>query len=160
MQNLILDQFPPFLDKLLENINKFGIDVSKYELDHVAWYASSSENYDKLIPKFKEFSEMTREAIVGGRRVGIFKLNEPMQYKSYSILAIELIENKPDQVITSGPEHAEFVIDVTFEEFLAMYPDVKFNESAVYREEFPMIILKLEDHMQVKFHLENVLEME
>ncbi len=155
---MILESFTTFLDEFFEKLNKLGIDISKYKLDHIGYQTSSDTDYDKLKTELFPIAQLVYEAILGGRRVGIFKLNLPFKYKNYFIPAIELIAPKEGQEYPSAPEHAEFVIDEEFDTFMEKYPSIDWNTKNIDRPVFPMIKLKLDDHMQVKFHYEPVLE--
>ncbi|HEC66426.1 MAG TPA: hypothetical protein ENI23_14155 [bacterium] len=140
-----------FLDNLFAELKKLNIDVSDATLDHLAYQAMSDEEYDELKPKFMEFAELIREPLVGNRRVGVFKLKKSLKYKKYSIGAIELIAPKEGQEVKSGLEHAEFLLPESLEDFIDRYPDVDWNTRAINRDQFPMLILQLAEHMQVKF---------
>jgi len=140
-----------FLDEINSKITQLGIDISKAKLDHIAYQASSSDEYDKLKPQFVKIAELMKEPIVGGRRVGVFKFSKPLKYKDDSISAIELIEPKADQNLKSGLEHAEYLLPESLEDFMKKYPDIDWDTSALNRNEFPMLILKLNDSMRVKF---------
>jgi len=60
---MILDNYKNFLDLLLQRIQEKGIDISKYNLDHIAYQAESNENYDRLKPQFLEIGkEISGEA--------------------------------------------------------------------------------------------------
>jgi len=155
---MILDKFNSFLDTCFEKIEEFGIDISKYELDHIAYQASSDSDYDKLMPEFLKVGKLVKEAIVGGRRVGIFELKDPLKYKSYLIPCIELIAPTKGQKCPSAPEHFEFVIDEKFEDFMKRYPNLDWDVSAIDQPVFPMIKLKLTGYTQVKFHYKPVLD--
>ncbi len=148
----------PFLDTIFSKLAEVNIDISQYELDHIGYQASSSTDYDKLLPKFEETGSLLHEAIVGGRRVSIIKLDSPLVYKDYRIPAIELVEPKPDQVCPSALEHAEFVLNESFDQFINKYPDVGLDTRAIDQKDFPMIKLKLGDNIQVKFHKAHVLQ--
>lgn len=155
---MILTNYESFLDKFFSKIQEFGIDVSNLELDHIAYQSSSDADYDKLKPEFDQIGKQMSENIVGGRRVGIYKLNTPIQYKERSIPAIEIIAPKTGQVCASALEHAEFVIKEDFESFMKKYPNLPWDTSKVNQPTFPMITLKLDEGIQVKFHYEPVLE--
>lgn len=155
---MVLDGYENFISQILADLKRLKIDVSKLDMDHIGYQASSNEDYDRLVSEFKKVGEFVSEKIVGGRRVGIFKLNNPLKHKHYVSKAIELIAPKEGQVCPSALEHVEFVIKETFEEFMAKYPDLPWDRSKVYQPEFPMITLKLSGHTQVKFHYTPVLE--
>lgn len=155
---MITDEYKSFLDKLFTKINELRIDVSGLELDHLGYQASSNEVYDQLKPEFLKFGEQVSENIVGGRRVGIFQLKTPLKYEIYTISAIELIAPKEDQICQTNLEHAEFVLKENFESFMKKYPNLSWDISAINQDTFPMIKLKLDTDLQVKFHSTPVLE--
>lgn len=154
---MILDNYETFIEKILRKLDELGIDVSGLNMDHIGYQASSNEDYDKLITEFDEIGKRMSEAIVWGRRVGIYKLNKPLRLRQYINTAIELIAPKDGQVCLSALEHVEFVID-DFENFMKKYPNIQWDTSAISQPDFPMIKLKLDKNLQVKFHLTPVLE--
>ena len=153
----VLNNYHQFIEKVLTDIDTFGIDVSNLNMDHIGYQASSGEDYEHLKTEFDQIGTLMSEKIVGGRRVGIYRFHEPLRYKQYINTAIELIEPKPDQICPSALEHVEFVID-NFESFMHQYPEVTWDTSAITQPDFPMIKLKLSGSTQVKFHLTPVLE--
>ena len=140
-----------FLDRLMKELDDLGIDLSGAIVDHIAYQANSAEDYNTLKPKFEKIGELIKEPLVGGRRVGVFKIFTPLKYKDQEIKAIELIEPVDGQVCRSALEHAEFLLPVTLEEFIEKYPNINLNKDAINRKEFPMLILRLSDNMQAKF---------
>lgn len=66
---MITNSLETFIENILSNLNDLGIDVSKLEMDHFGYQASSKEDYDKLIKEVDTFGEIKSENIVGGRRV-------------------------------------------------------------------------------------------
>lgn len=158
MDSTINYTYKDFLDKLLQNIEIAGVDVSKYQLDHFGYQASSNEDYDKLKPEFEKIAKLVSEDIVGGRRVGIFKFDVPLEYNGQVIPAVELVAPKEGQVCQSALEHAEFVIDTDFETFVKRYPNLPWDTSKTNQPKFPMVTLRLSDSTQVKFHYKPVLE--
>lgn len=150
--------YTKFLDKLNSDILALGIDISDAKLDHLGFQTSSSLDYEKLKEEILEESKLVREAIVGGRRVGIFKLHKLLEYKDEMINVLELIEPKPDQNPPSALEHAEYLLPVSLEDFMESYPDVSWDTRAINREEFPMLILKITDSTTVKFPRFSVLK--
>lgn len=147
-----------FLDLFTQEINKTGIDVSKYNLDHVAFQTSSSEDYEKTKLEFEKLSHLEHEALVSNRRVGVFKLENTIQYKNNIITAIELLEPRSDQICSSHWEHAEFVINEPYKELMTRYPNLNWDVSSMETPIYNHLKLKLNDSMQVKFHLMDILE--
>ena len=61
-----------FLDTFLDKIKEIGIDVSNYNMDHVAYRASSAEDYENTVNELK----------VNGVSWGIFSSLELLRLKS------------------------------------------------------------------------------
>jgi len=154
---MIIDKYKQFLDKLFATLNENNIEVSEYVLDHIAYYVSSSEEYDQLKLKFVNLGEEVKESVVGGRRVYIVKLNKPLLYKNYSIDGIELVEPKEGQIIESDFEHAEFVVS-NLKSILDKYPDINWDTGAMDRDEYPKVQYKFENGVGIKFHPEHIFD--
>lgn len=155
---MILENYNPFIEGILKRIEELGIDVTNLNMDHIGYQASSNEDYDNLRTEFDKIGEYISEKIVGGRRVGIYKLKESLQYKQYTPTAIELVAPKEGQTCFSGLDHVEFVIKEDFDSFMKKYPNLPWDTSKVNQPMFPMIKLKLSDTTQVKFHYTTVLD--
>jgi uncharacterized protein len=155
---MIQEEVNKFLDDFLERLEKVGVNVSGLEMDHIAYKTSSVDEYDVMKPKFLKVGEQVHENMVRERRVGIFKLDQPLRYKNYSIPAVELIAPKPGEIIKSGWEHAEIVLKESYESFMDKYPNLNWDTSVMNSDLFSMIKLKLGEDMQAKFHLMPILE--
>src|SRR3989339_704927 len=108
--------YSSFLDKLNGEVEKLGIDLKEFKLDHLAYQTKTSDEYDLLKKEFEKMADLVREPIVGERRVGVFKFKIHPVYQGQSILAIELIEPKKGQVCESGLEHAEYIPSLALED--------------------------------------------
>jgi len=155
---MIPDSYHIFIEGVLKRIDELGIDVVDLNMDHIGYQASSNKDYDNLRIEFDKIGELVSEKIVGGRRVGIYKLKEPLRYKQYVNEAIELVAPKESKVCPSALEHVEFVLKESFDSFMKKYPNLPWDTSKVNQPMFPMINLKLSDTTQVKFHYKPVLE--
>lgn len=147
-----------FLETFFTKINEKDVDVSTLYLDHLAYQASSSQDYEDKKVEFAEIAKLVNEAIVGGRRVGIFKLTSLIKYQKRKIPTIEIIEPKQDQIVKSSWEHAEFVLTDSYEEFMKKYPNLEWDTSSMHRHDYSHLKLKLSDNMQVKFHDSDILD--
>lgn len=147
-----------FIDTFLEKVTKLGIDYSKYNIDHVAYQASSTEDFVKVKEDFNIISTLKHEAVLAERRVAVFELTNPIEYKNNKITALEVIESKPGQVCESGWEHAEFVINESFEELMAKYPTLEWDTSSANRSIYAHLKLRLDPKTQLKFHRMDILE--
>lgn len=140
-----------FLDKLTEKIAELKIDLAGAKLDHIAYQAATFEEYDKLKTELVQIATLIREPIVNGRRVAVFKYNEPQIYKDQQFEAMELIEPRKEENRPSAFEHAEYLLPISLEDFITKYPNINWNTENLNRKEFPMLKIKLADDIQVKF---------
>lgn len=147
-----IDGYSDFLDSWFSEIKKLGLDVVNFPLDHLGYGASSSKEYDQIKLEFLTVGQLFREAMVAGRRVGIFKLHKPLKYKSYFISAIELIEPKAGELPRSGFEHAEFTVDFPFEDLVKKYPQLLWDTSNINRPDFPRLKLVFANGTELKFN--------
>lgn len=147
-----------FIDKFLENISKTELDITGLKMDHVAYQASNLESYESKKQEILPYIDYEHEAQVGGRRVGVYKLKEPLEYKGYQIEALEIIEPKEGQECEEGWEHGEFVLEESYEEYMAKHPNLAWITTSTDRPIYSHLKLALADKMQVKFHLMTILE--
>lgn len=155
---MITDNLKTFIDSVLTNLKTIGVDVLDLELDHFGYQTSSKEDYESKKTAAQQIGKMESENIVNGRRVGIFRLNEPCLYKGFKISGFELVETRDGQVCESALEHLEFVLKGTFQDFMDKYPSVNWDTAALNRPEFAKLSLRFEDGSGVKFHLKNIFE--
>lgn len=155
---MITDSVNDFLDEFFADIQAVGIDVSSYYLDHVAYQASSNDDYDMVKAEILTYGTLESEEIIGDRRVGIFSLITPLTYKDRVIPVLELIAPKEGQVCLSAFEHGEFVVSESFEAIMNKYPHLSWDTTSALRKEFPHLKLRLSETMQVKFHPQDILE--
>jgi len=155
---MITDNLQAFIDTKTKQLMDLTLDVSNMELDHFGYQTSSKEDYDTKTLEVSTIAERKSENIVGGRRVGIYKLNEPYKYKGFTILGFELVEPRDGQVTASRLDHLEFVLPVSFEDYIASNPQVDWDTRAMNRPEFAKLVVNFEDGTSVKFHLKNIFE--
>jgi predicted metalloenzyme YecM len=148
-----------FLNSFFEQINHIGLDISDLVLDHIAYQASSPEDYEKIKADFSLLGEKAGEREIGGRRVAVFRLKKPIVYKNYSIHALELIEPKEGQVCNSAFQHAEFVANQPFEAYIDQYPNIQWDISSMSRDEFAHLKLNFSNGLTLKFLKMPILDM-
>ena len=136
-----------------------GVDVTGRILDHIAYTTSTATEYERIKKEWGRHGKFVHEAIVDGRRVGIMKLVKPLQFRKFQIDVLEVIEPKKDQLMTSGCEHGEFVIEEGFAKFVKKYPDLDWDRKSMDNEKFPNLKLRLSERLVVKFHPKGILEM-
>lgn len=148
-----------YLDPYFVEIDKCGLDLKNYPLDHIGFSATSKEQYEERKEEFLSIGELVREHIVSGRRVAVFRLNNKLVYRNYEVFALELVEPKSDEINpVDGFEHAEFTIDVPFETFVSQYPQIGWDTSSMNRPDFPRVKFVFENGTEIKFNLTPILE--
>jgi predicted metalloenzyme YecM len=148
-----------FLDSFFEQISKVGLDISGLPLDHVAYQATSKEDYEKLLKEFSTLGELVSEEIIGGRRVAVIKLDNPFNYREYTITALELIEPKEGQQCESAFQHAEFVTNLPFEKYIERYPNINWDTSSMHRDEFSHLKINFSNGLTLKFLSKPILQL-
>ena len=154
----IIGDYNIFLDKIMLNLDKIGIDsFDLLEIDHICFRVNSYERYDVKKGELENFGELRSENIISGRPIAIYELNEPLVYGEYIIKCVEIPAPKENKHYIEELEHAEFVIKISLKEFLEKYKNIDFNMSASEREINPEIIIDFGD-CAVKFHEEGILD--
>jgi predicted metalloenzyme YecM len=145
----MLNNYNEFVGQVIQDINDIGIDISNYELDHIAYTASTKAEYEELRSQILKLGELTGEDLVGGRRVGVMKLNKPLVYEGRLIPGFELIEPVEGVLTESHLDHIEFVVPEGNAELMKKYPEVRWDISSLNRPEYPHLKVK---GVKVKFH--------
>lgn len=147
----ILGNAAPFLQRVFALLEKDGIDISSYELDHICYRVETSDRYEELKQTLFIFGSLLSESQIGGRAISTFKLNGSINFKERKIWCIELPAPKKGSFYREGYEHVEFVIDLEFEKFMELYPQINFSTKSISKEINPTIAIKY-DGFSVKFH--------
>lgn len=132
-------------------------DVEFEELDHVAYRTETDERYEELKNEFKKISSNFSEVEINGRLITVYKLKEPVIYNNWTSYGLELCAPKKSKTYREGLEHAEFVIKLSFEEFMQKHQDIDFDMTAFSKEINPEIEVGFGD-CAVKFHRQSLLE--
>ncbi len=157
MHNSIPD-YTEFLDTLFLKLENTGFNVNGLQLDHIAYYTETKQEYDNLKPEFEKLGLFDHEAIISNRRVGVIKLHEPFMYRDYIIDAAELIEPKEGEVHPSGWEHAEFVISEDYYKFMEKHSGLTWDTGSIDRENYSHITVAFDKNLKVKFHDKSILQ--
>jgi predicted metalloenzyme YecM len=155
---MITDNLHTFIKQKLDQLQSQNINVLDLELDHFGYQTAFKEDYDTKTKEVNTIAVMKSENIVGGRRVGIYKLNTPYIYENYTVLGFELVEPREGQVCNSQLDHLEFVLKSSFDDYIAKNTTVNWDTTAMTRPEFAKLTVKFEDGTSVKFHLKNIFE--
>ena len=148
---MIIDSYKNFLDTFFTEFDKTGIDLNDFDLDHMAYQTSSSKDYEKIKSELTDVATLGNETIFNERRIALFVLKKPIIYKNFQIDIIELIEPEKNTIKESAWEHIEFTYNKSLEDLIQRYPTLKWDKTSLNRERFPMLKLKLNDNIKVKF---------
>ncbi len=144
-----------FLDQLFSALEKDGLKVDHYELDHICYRVDRMERYRELKNELGKLGHLLGEHIIGGRPIASFRLKSPIRYKGREISVVELPAPKPGSNYPEGYEHVEFVIDQPLEEFVEQYPHLKFETKGIHKAINADVQLKYEG-FSVKFHRQSL----
>eukprot|EP00929_Paragymnodinium_shiwhaense_P031778 TRINITY_DN17733_c0_g1_i1.p1 TRINITY_DN17733_c0_g1~~TRINITY_DN17733_c0_g1_i1.p1 ORF type:complete len:204 (+),score=51.61 TRINITY_DN17733_c0_g1_i1:55-666(+) len=163
----ILGDYSSFISTLRPRLAEKGIDVSKYEMDHLCYRCTSREHYQSvmaaLVPRF---GQTLIESMIGGRPIATIKLAEVIEADGFKVQVVEIPCPKAGTSYTAGLEHAEYVVGTPedgceattrLRAFMKECPaDIVFDESALSKELNADVGLPLGDYegrpIRVKFH--------
>ncbi|MBN1618049.1 VOC family protein [Candidatus Dojkabacteria bacterium] len=148
---MLIDSYKDFLEKFFQAFNAAGINLDNLDLDHLGYQTSSSEDYEKIKSELLSISLLGEETTFNDRRIGIFILNNPIQYNDFSIDIIEVIEPEKGENRESDWEHVEFTTKDMIETLIELYPNLDWDKSALHRDRFQMLKLKLSNGLRIKF---------
>lgn len=147
----LLGDINGFLNALLSSLAEDGIDVSTYELDHLCFRVTTQDEYKQYKESLHKLGTLLSETLISNRPIATFKLNTPIVFSDRTISVIELPAPKPDGGYPKGLEHAEFVIDKPFDEFMEAHPAVSFSTRDIKKPINPDIRVQYSS-FSVKFH--------
>lgn len=167
--NRELQMATDFLVRLFNALSRFSVDVSRSPLDHLCYRVSTLEEYARVKQELSGSADLLHEAQISGRPIATFLLHKPIRYQApgesaaREIRCIEVPAPKASKPCATGWEHAEFVIEESFEDFERRYPDLTFDRSGVAKANNPELELSLGEGIAVKFHhapLEEIVRLE
>ncbi len=153
---------PPssFLDRLFSHLGDDGIDVSRYILDHICYRVATTLEYDEMCEELSTQWRLLSETMIWVRMIATYRLDEPIRYQDREIWCVEIPSPKSWSPYPTWWEHAEFVIDTTFDEMMSQHSGVSWHTDAMRKSINPDISIKY-PWLSVKFHhhtLEYVIE--
>jgi len=152
-----------FLKDVMDELKALQMDCSTYIIDHICYRVSEQSRYQYLKTDLSRVGELLAESLVGGRPIATFKLYQPIVFERFAIDCLELPSPKKDSFYEEGYEHLEMVIHQSFQEFMNLYPHLRFDTSGMHKSINPDLRLGLKSGKSLKFHhqsLEKVIEIE
>ena len=87
-----------------------GIDLSQFEIDHLAVRMNSVEKAEQWRAMLLEQSELLKESEVNGRPIALLRLHQPLIFLNQQVQVIELPFPKGKIYPQEGWEHIEIVV--------------------------------------------------
>lgn len=151
MVTTVLGDIPSFLEYIFTELERLGLDVSAYFLDHLCYRVDTADLYEEKKKQMLSHAKLLSEALISGRPIATFELNEPILFRERSIGVVEIPHPKAGIQVKTGLEHVEFVIDEDFKSFLNRYSHLSFDQSGLAKQHNPELELKFVK-ANVKFH--------
>ena len=149
-----------FLDRIFKIIKQQEINVEGLELDHLCFRVETEEEYNKATKQLSKIGSLLSEAIIAGRNISTFKLDKPIYYQNYEIDCIEIPAPGKGKNYKTGWEHAEFVLEKGFSDFIKKHPHIEFNKKSMQKAHNPDIKVTSKDikgrSISIKFHLSSL----
>lgn len=152
----ILGNYEKFLESTLTAIQHNGFDFSDFvQLDVICYRTTSQAGYEQKKVELENIGKLLSEAMVSGRPIATYRLDEPIYFQDWRIDTIELPAPKEGSERPEGLEHLQFVIYDDLQAFIQKYSDKVFDIRALERGVNPMIAYKFKGGA-VKFHRLNL----
>ena len=140
-----------FLVKVFAALDRDGIDVTTFELDHLCYRVEDMGRYVAMRKLFSKHGKLLGEHLISGRPISTFRSNSPFVFHGRSIDVIELPAPKHGSPYREGYEHAEFVVSEDVLSFCARYPVLDWDRSGSSKSTNADVRLQY-DGFSVKFH--------
>ena len=156
-----LKQGETFFSNLINEMKSQSIDVKPESADHLCFRVNSPDEYTFYKSEILNYAKLLTEAMVNGRPICTFKMKQGFKFDHHTIELLELPFPKPGSDYKTGFEHAEFVLNESFQNYQARHTSVEFK-IAGNKNLNPELCVKTKSG-QAKFHyssLDRVIEIE
>ncbi|MCH8135647.1 MAG: VOC family protein, partial [Proteobacteria bacterium] len=121
----IIGDYSGFFSLQYGRLHDIHIDISGYEISHLAYRAATCEEYLQTREKIERYCTSNIENVWNGRPMSIMKLEEPLVLKAgFEVSVIELIPPLHRRVYKMGLEHLGVVIGESNVKFSHQYRSV------------------------------------
>lgn len=167
--DLIIEKIKNFKSIFYEQAQQFMIKIEialsrnfnkNFLLDHLCYRVDTIQLYEETKNYLTLMADLLAESSIGGRLISIWKLHHPIKTKARSIHIIELPQPKKDNKYPCGFEHAEFVIEASFSDFMQQNNHLTFDTSSITKSYNPELRFFIDQSTSIKFHhqsLENII---
>lgn len=157
--NDIIGDYEAFFSLQLRRLNSVDIDISGYELSHLAYRTKTSEEYLRTREKIERHCISNIENVWNGRPISIMQLEEPLILSvGFAVGVIELIPPVHRRVYKMGMEHFGVVIGDSVNEFSRKHRLALTGQQFQSEECEPYYITFFDDFTTVKFYGNSLLK--
>ncbi|MDP7322005.1 MAG: VOC family protein [Bacteriovoracaceae bacterium] len=153
-----------FLKLTRKSLSNLGVKLNMAKLDHLCFRVTGQQEYEEYKKSFAQIGEKLVESEIGGRLISTYRLETPINCDGeLGPSIVELASPKKNNNYALGFEHAEIVIEESFESLYHEFQDINFDKKGADKSYNPDIRIKFEEGHSVKFHhqsLEEVINLE
>jgi predicted metalloenzyme YecM len=154
----IIGDYQAFFSLQRARLNDLHIDISGYEMSHLAYRTKTYEDYLRTRDKIERHCTSNIENIWNGRPISIMQLKEPLVLSAdLEVRVIELIPPVHRRVYKMGMEHFGIVIGDSVDEFSRKHRSALTGQQFQSEECEPYYVTFFEDFTMVKFYKNSLL---
>lgn len=131
----IIGDWNNFLDTIFDDLDRLNIDITQFELDHIAYRSTTNDSFTQVGEKLEMIAKRINRNTIRNRFIDIYEFDTPLIYKGRVIKFIELTAPAEGDVFNEGLEHVEFIINkISLDDFVKKHKDLNWNLNAINRE--------------------------
>ena len=150
----IIGDYAAFAALQRDRLAERGIDVSSFELSHLAFRVPEWELYVHVRGLLERHAVINSENVWNGRPISLIVLTEPLEVlDGKPVSLIELIPPVHQRVYKMGLEHLGVVVGETFDAFIELHKPVLTGQQFQGPRSNPdPVYILMEDFTHVKFY--------
>jgi predicted metalloenzyme YecM len=150
----IIGDYRAFAAQQRDRLTARGIDISPYELSHLAFRVPEWDQYIQVRTLLERHATANRENLWNGRPISILVLTEPLEVLDGKVVPdIELIPPVHQRVYKMGLEHFGVVVGDNFDAFVEAHKPVLTGQQFQGPNSTPdPVYILFEDFTHVKFY--------
>lgn len=149
----IIGDYQAFFSLQLRRLNDVEIDISGYEISHLAYRTETNKEYLRTRERIERCCTSNIENVWNGRPISIMQLEEPLDLGAgVEVRVIELIPPVHRRVYRMGMEHFGVVIGDSVDEFSRKHRAALTGQQFQSEECEPYYVTFFDDFSTVKFY--------
>ena len=150
----IIGDYRAFAAQQRDRLASRGIDISSYELSHLAYRVAEWDEYVRVRGLIERHAVANRENVWNGRPISLIVPAEPLEaLEGKAVPLIELIPPVHQRVYKMGLEHLGVVVGDTFDAFVEAHKPVLTGQQFQGPKSTPdPVYILFEDFTHVKFY--------